>query len=387
MESPLENIRVLDFSRVLAGPFAGRMLSDMGAEVVKLEPPEGDITRGWGRMRAGLSGYYTQQNAGKRCVCVNLEASGSTQLLRRLSACADVVIENFRPGVMARHGLAYKDLSAENERLVMLSISGFGQQGSESHRPAYASVLHAESGLVARQSEQDAYPASDPVLSIADMNAGLHGLVGILSALYMREHTGRGQHIDIAMLDTMLVTDDYANFSLDEIPLIRGGGQVWDAPGGPIMITGDFRFIWKLLTRHQWVVDPTPEGASLEEKIRCRRQATAAFMTSFPDRSALIRELDSMNLAWGDVRSNAAAFASPTARERGTVAQVDDREGGTRPVVESPYRFSDARSGVRRGPSYRGEHNREVLEAWLSASTEEIDELERGGVLAAETRG
>lgn len=386
MEFPLEKIRVLDFSRVLAGPFAGRMLSDMGAEVVKLEPPEGDITRGWGRMRAGLSGYYTQQNAGKRSVCVNLEAPGSTQLVRRLSAHADVVIENFRPGVMARHGLAYKDLSAENERLVMLSISGFGQQGSESHRPAYASVLHAESGLVARQSEHDASPASDPILSIADMNAGLHGLVGILSALYMRERTGRGQHIDIAMLDTMLVTDDYANFALDEIPLIRGGGQVWDAPGGPIMITGDFRFIWKLLTRHQGVVDPTPEGATLEEKIRCRRQATADFLTSFPDRAALIRVLDSLNLAWGDVRSNTAAFTSPTARERGTVAQVDDREGGTRPVVESPYRFSDARSGVRSGPSYRGEHNREVLQDWLSASTEEIDELERGGVLDAETR-
>ncbi|MCS5637222.1 MAG: CoA transferase, partial [Myxococcota bacterium] len=189
---------MLDFSRVLAGPFAGRMLSDMGAEVVKLEPPEGDVTRGWGRMRAGLSGYYTQQNAGKRSICINLEAPDSTPLVRRLASQADVVIENFRPGVMARHGLAWSDLSPDNARLVMLSISGFGQEGPESHRPAYASVLHAESGLVARQAEQDHESASDPVLSIADMNAGLHGLVAILSALYMREHTGRGQHIDIA---------------------------------------------------------------------------------------------------------------------------------------------------------------------------------------------
>ena len=386
MDFPLEDLRVLDLSRVLAGPFAGRMLSDMGAEVVKLEPPEGDVTRGWGRMRAGLSGYYTQQNAGKESVCVNLEAPGSTALVRRLAARADIVIENFRPGVMARHGLAWKELSADNPRLVMLSISGFGQEGPESHRPAYASVLHAESGLVERQSEQDGRAACDPVLSIADMNAGLHGLVAILSALYLRERTGRGQHLDIAMLDTMLVTDDYANFAVDEIPLIRGGGEVWDAPGGPIMITGDFRMIWKLLVRHHGVVDPTPKGADLETKIRCRREAVQAFYQSFPDRPALIAALDAVNLAWGDVRPNTDAFVSPTARTRGTVAQVDDRGNGTRPVVQSPYRFSDAESGVRGGPAYRGEHNRPVLTRWLDATPEEIDQLEQEGVLDAEER-
>ncbi len=386
MESPLADLRVLDFSRVLAGPFAGRMLSDMGAEVVKLEPPEGDVTRGWGRMRAGLSGYYTQQNSGKRSVCVDLRAPGAPPLVRRLAACADIVIENFRPGVMARHGLAWKDLSADNPRLIMLSISGFGQQGPESHRAAYAAVLHAESGIVARQSEQDRRGASDPLLSIADMNAGLHGLVAILSALYLRERSGRGQHIDIAMLDTMLVTDDYANFALDDIPLIRGGGEVWDAPGGPIMITGDFRLIFKLLVKHLGVVDPTPAGAPLEEKIRLRREAAAKFFVSFEKRADLIRALDAVNLAWGDVRSNQAAFASPTARARKTVARVDDRAGGTRHVVESPYRFSDARSAVTRGPAYRGEHNREVLERWLDAGSEEIEQLERQGVLDAEPR-
>ncbi len=369
---------------MLAGPFAGRMLSDMGAEVVKLEPPEGDVTRGWGRMRAGLSGYYTQQNAGKRSVCVNLESPGSTPLVRRLAGQADVLIENFRPGVMARHGLSWQDLSPDNPRLIMLSISGFGQQGPESHRAAYAAVLHAESGLVARQAGEDQRSPSDPVLSIADMNAGLHGLVGILSALYLRERGGRGQHIDIAMLDTMLLTDDYANFTLDEIPLTRGGGQVWDAPGGPIMITGDFRIVWKLLAKHHGVVDPTPAGAPLEEKIRLRRKAVGDFFLSFPDRLGLISALDAVNLAWGDIRSNSAAFASPTAQARRTVAQVDDRAGGTRPVVESPYRFSDAPSHVARGPAYRGEHNREVLVDWLGASPNEIEALERDGILSAE---
>jgi crotonobetainyl-CoA:carnitine CoA-transferase CaiB-like acyl-CoA transferase len=224
------------------------------------------------------------------------------------------------------------------------------------------------------------------VLSIADMNAGLHGLVAILSALYMREQSGRGQHLDIAMLDTMLVTDDYANFAIDAIPLERGGGQVWDAPGGPIMITGDFRMIWKLLVRHHEIFDSTPEGANLETKIRHRREAAASFYSSFPDRRSLIAALDKMNLAWGDVRSNVEAFDSPTARARGTIARVDDRIAGTRPVVQSPYRFSDASSGVRHGPAYRGEHNHEVLTRWLGSTKEEIEELDREGVLNAEKR-
>ncbi len=384
MSFPLDGIRVLDFSRVLAGPFAGRMLSDLGAEVVKLEPPEGDITRAWGQMRAGLSGYYTQQNAGKESICVNLEAPGSTALVRRLASKADIVIENFRPKVMARHGLAWSDLSPDNPRLIMLSISGFGQSGPESHRPAYAAVLHAESGLVARQAEMDGRAPSDPVLSIADMNAGLHGLVAILSALYLRERSGRGQHLDIAMLDTMLVTDDYANFATDGIPLERGGGEVWEAPGGPIMITGDFRMIWKLLSKHHNILDTTPKGADLETKILHRRKAAAAFYRSFPDRPALCAALDRMNLAWGDVRPNREAFDSPTARARGTVAQIDDREGGTRPVVQSPYRFSDAECGVRAGAAHRGEHNADVLTRWLGATSEEIERLHREGVLEAE---
>jgi len=381
---PLAGVRVLDLSRVLAGPFAGRMLSDLGAEVVKLEPPEGDVTRGWGRMRNGLSGYYTQQNAGKRSMCVDLEVPGGAELVRRLAGCVDLLIENFRPGVMSRHGLTYGELARENPRLIMLSISGFGQEGPESKRPAYASVLHAEAGLVDRHAEQDGNAPSDPVISIADYNAGLHGLVALLSALYLREQNGSGQYIDLAMLDVMLATDDYANFALDEIPLTRGGGEVWEAPGGPIMITGDFRVIWKLLVRFHGVVDPTPQGASLEQKIALRRQAVADFMLSFDDRAKLTAALDSVNLAWGDVRSTAAAYRSPTARSRGVVAQVDDRGGETRPTVQSPYRFSQARSGVAGGPAYRGEHNREVLEQWLGASPEEIARLERSGILQAE---
>jgi crotonobetainyl-CoA:carnitine CoA-transferase CaiB-like acyl-CoA transferase len=384
VEHPLASLRVLDLSRVLAGPFAGRMLADLGADVVKVEPPEGDITRGWGAIRHGIGGYYTQQNAGKRTLCVDLEAPGAAELLLRLAQRADVLIENFRPGVLARHGLGWDRLHALNPRLIVLSISGFGATSPEADRAAYASVLHAESGILARQAEFDAAPHTDPVLSIADTNAGLHGLVAVLAALLQRERTGMGQLIDIGMLDAMLVTDDYAHFALDEHPITRGGGEVWDAPGGPIMITGEFRILWRVLTGELGVVDPTPPDATLPEKIRARRGAAAAFYRGFPDRASLVAALDRANIAWGDVRSTEAAFASPTALARGTVALVDDRRGGTRRVVQSPYRFSAATSGVRGSPAYRGEHNREVLGEWLGATADEIAKLEEDGVLLAE---
>ena len=333
MDFPLAPLRVLDLSRVLAGPFAARMLADLGADVVKVEPPEGDITRGWGQIRHGLGGYYTQQNAGKRTLCVDLEKPGGAALLLRLAQRADVLIENFRPGVLDRHGLGWERLHALNPRLVMLSISGFGASSPEAGRAAYASVVHAESGILERQARFDAAPHTDPILSIADTNAALHGLVGVLAALHQRERTGTGQHIDIAMLDAMLVTDDYAHFALDVHPITRGGGEVWDAPGGPIMITGEFRNLWRVLTAVLGVVDPTPPGASLPEKIRARRAAAAAFYRGFPDRASLVAALDRAGIAWGDVRSTEAAFVSPTARARGTAARVDDRAGGERHVV------------------------------------------------------
>ena len=183
MTHPLEGIRVLDMSRVLAGPFAGRMLADLGADVVKVEPPDGDVTRNWGARIHGQAGYFNQQNVGKRGICVNLDAAGGADLIKQLVARADVLIENFRPDVMGRLGLGYDVLKQINPRLVMLSISGFGHNGPESRRAAYAPIVHAESGLIARQKKVTGAPAADIAVSIADTNAALHGLVGLLSAL------------------------------------------------------------------------------------------------------------------------------------------------------------------------------------------------------------
>lgn len=384
LPSPLDGLRVLDLSRVVSGPFAGRMLSDLGADVVKVEPPDGDITRIWGEKRHGLSGFYTQQNAGKRNVSVDLRAPRGPEVVLALAAVADVMIENFRPGVLGRFGLGWDRLREVNPGLVLLSISGFGQTGPETGRQAYASVLHAESGLIARQADFDRDQPSDPILSIADYDAGLHGLVGILAALHLRHRTGTGQHVDISMIDAMLASDDYAHHALDGSPTVRLGGDVWEAPGGPILVSGALQNTWRVISTLFGVKDPTPPGADLDTKVALRRHAVATWFRSFATRAELVAALEKGDLAWADVRQAEEAFEQPTVVAHGTAAPVDDRGGGTRRVVQSPYRFSAATSGVRGGAPRRGEHNAEVLQEWLGWSVDRVEELAASGALAAE---
>lgn len=381
---PLEGLRVLDLARVLAGPFVGRMLSDLGADVVKVEPPEGDVTRHFGQRRGGQTGYYTQWNAGKRNISIDLRAEGGPELVRRMAAEADIVVENFRPGVLTSYGLDWEALSAENPGLVMLSISGFGQGGPESQRAAYAGIVHAESGWLARHGAAVDQPVADSPLSVGDTFAGLHGLVGLLSALRVKEQTGVGQHVDIAMLDTILATDDYQHWSFDGIPMVNGGGEIWETSGGPIIVMGDFRWVWKSAVRFLGLDDPTPEGASLETKIATRRQAWADYLQSFDSQAEAFAALDRANLAWGRVKQGAEVHESPTLEHRNSLVEVDDRVGGTRTIVQSPYRFSSHESGVKGPAPLQGEHNVEVLAEWLSMSSAEVDALAGGGVLVTD---
>ena len=384
---PLEGIKVLDLSRVLAGPFAGRILHDLGAEVVKVEPPEGDVTRNWGKVRAGLAGYYTQQNVGKRNVCIDLRAEGGAELIRRLAAEADVLIENFRPGIMKKFGLAYDDLRLINEKLVMLSISGFGQQGPESGRAAYAPILHAESGWLQRSAEWNQQPVTDLNLSAADTNASLHGTIGLLAALRVAELTGEGQHIDMCMLDAFLATDDTSHVGLDDVRYTSAGGLVWEGVGGPVLTAGDFRWIWKQLHQVHGLEDKAPADADIPTKRSYRESAINEFLSSFDSRDEMYEALDQCNLAWGDIKTTAEAYDSPTAEHRGSSIAIDARDGSTRRVAQTPYRFSKSSSGLRSDAvaPYRGEHNSEVLQGWLDTSQHEIETLSRAGVLLEES--
>ena len=372
---PLDGIRVLDLSRALSGPYAGRVLADLGADVVKLEPPGGDITRSLGTVRHGLSGLYFQLNAGKRNVCIDLATDGGRAIARRLMTAADVVVENFRPGVLDRLGLGWDALSSECPALIMLSITGFGQRGPESGRRAFAPVIHAESGLLGRQAEADGCGPHDPVLGLADSLAGLHGVIAVLAALRLRERTGRGQHIDMAMLDAVLATDDYMHHVADGSAVWPVRGRVWDAPGGAIMIAADPKKLWHELSRHFRLSDPSPPGAPIPVKAANRQSVTATWIASFATRGGLTAALDRAGLAWGELRTPQTVLASPTVQAREMVAQVDDRGGGRRGVVQTPYRFSAAAAGVRGPASYRGEQNREVLTEWLGLTADDEDLL------------
>jgi len=384
-DAPLSDIRVLDLSRVLAGPFAGRMLSDLGADVVKVEPPDRDVTRLWGKKIGSISGYYNQQNAGKRNISIDLAMPEGVALIKDLVRQADILIENFRPGVMTRLGVDWDVLSGENPRLIMLSISGFGQEGPEAGRAAYAPIIHAETGAIYRQAERANCHPVEMCMSFADTNAGLHGLVATLSALHLRSRTGVGQHIDIAMVDTMLATDDHTHYHLEKSEVNNGASEVWDATGGPVILAGDFRHIWKQINTVLGIADPTPPGAELREKIRCRRAAVGDFLVSFDSREALTRALDKARLAWGNVNSTADYLAhSETLQGRSSIIQVDDRHGSTRPLFQSPYRFSNATSEVRAGAPFQGEHNRQVLREWANMDARAIDELADRHVLVSE---
>ena len=381
MEYPLAGLKVLDFSRVLAGPFAGRMLSDLGAEVVKVEPPDGDVTRYWGHEVANITGYFHQQNAGKKNICIDLRAPDAPNLVKQLAANADIVIENYRPDVMDRLGVGYTDLDAVNEKLIMLSISGFGRDGPESTRPAYAPVIHAEAGLIARSTTKDGVKHHDLPLSVADTNASLHGLVGVLAALHMRHRTGKGQHIDIAMIDATVATDDQIHYDLEGSnetgPMPN---EIWESGIGPVLLSTDFRLLFRSLTEFG-LEDPSNPMMELKEKISLRRKAVGDFLNTIDTLEDFSAAMKSINVAWGEVRSPENLRDQKTIIRRGSITDIDDRDGGTRPITQSPYRFSNAKSGVRGPAAHRGEHFNEVLKGWLSMNDKDISQLREDNVV------
>lgn len=383
---PLEGLKVLDFSRVLAGPFAGRMLCDLGADVVKVEPPDGDITRIWGAVAGDVPGYYHQQNAGKRDICIDLRAEGARDLVLELVTEADILIENYRPDVMGRLGLGYEVLQRANPRLIMLSISGFGHNGPESHRPAYAPIVHAETGQIARQAQRGGIPFRDLPLSVADTNASLHGLVALLSAVILRQRTGTGQHIDIAMIDATVTTDDQIDYALEDSESIGPlPNDTWQTGAGPVLVSSDFRYFWHLLTTQQGVVDPANKDMDLATTIELRRGVVTEYMAAVNSWDEVEAKMSELNLAWGMVRDPVNIREQETVKARGSIIDIDNRAGGTRPITQSPYRFSDAASHVQGVAPHRGEHNAEVLQQWLNKADFEIAALTEAGILQRDT--
>ena len=383
MQYPLEGVKVLDFSRVVAGPFAGRLLADLGADVVKVEPPDGDSTRIHGKKIEGISGFFNQQNAGKRNICIDLRATGAVELVKALVAEADIVLENYRPGVMGRLGIDYAALVAVNPQIIMLSISGFGHDSPESHRPSYAPVVHAEVGLMHRMARRNGTVPADLPLSVADTNASLHGVIGVLAALRMRDQTSQGQHIDMSMMDATFATDDRSHFEMENVADTLPVCPIFDLPFGPVFVATDMKLLYRRLNSRCGLADPTPPGADLETKIALRNEASENFLKNCATVAQFAELMDVIDIPWGEVRDPHDLELQPTLKHRQMIVQIDDRAGGTRPMAQSPYRFSNASSGVRGPSAHRGEHNRAVLQDWLQWSDGEINDLFAASLLTA----
>lgn len=394
-QRPLSGIRVLDLSRVLAGPHCTRLLCDLGAEIIRIEPPEGDLTRFATMRKNSLSAYFVQQNVGKKNVSLDLSKPEGVDVVIRMLDKIDVIVENFRPGVLDRLGLGYDAVSKINPKIVYASISGYGQSGPWRDRPAYAPTVQAEMGwleVVARG--RDGQPFHDP-LSHADVYSGVYAAVGVLAALNQRNVTGRGQQVDLAMAEVLLcATEHIAAEAVQE----RTRPAHFDDPH-PMFEMTDGRYV-------TISADYTPRGAFAQwceaigrpdlgddprfiddDSRRANREALHAiiqdWVSTFDDVESLDEELKRARLVMGVVRTLNEATSTEWALDRGATVEVTDRGDGTFHVPNTPWRFSDASSGVHGEPAYRGEHNREVLTELAELGDAEIDALESSGVLSS----
>jgi CoA:oxalate CoA-transferase len=397
---PLSGIRVLDLSRVLSGPHCTRMLADMGADVIKIEPPDGDLTRFATPRRHGLSSYFVQQNVGKRNLSIDLATPEGAEILLELAAHADVLVENYRPGVMARLGLDAETVRTRNPRLIYASISGYGQTGPWVKRRAYAPVVEAESGIIASQGNARGGELAKDPHSHADVYTSLETASAILAALYQREHTGLGQWVDVSMAETMLYVNEHLHDSLwdghddpqwirsfrpgDYLVLTVANGESLVVSGHPAE-RGTFDFFIAAMRRPELADDPRfADVATRLSNFEALREIIRDHAASIPDAATFEEQFSKHRLAVGRVRQPGELTDTDWARERHAVVEVDDRGGGTIRVPNVPWRFSASPDvGVSGMPKYRGEDNRAVLGELLGYDDERLDRLEADGVLSS----
>ena len=392
MSGPLSGIRVLDLSRVLSGPSCAKALLDLGADVIKVEPPEGDLTRSAHPRVDGIPVYFAQQNCGKRCVSIDLRTEQGTELALGLIVRSDVVIENFRPGVMARLGLGYEVASERNPRIVYCSISGYGQDGPAAARRAYAPVIHAELGLLELVGRRLGVDPRPEAVSHADLYSGIQAAFAITAALYQRESTGRGQHVDVSMAEVMLQStewtavelaggegDSFHVFGGANAPVLRlGDGTVVCVPGDPV---STFPAWCKVMGRPELLDDErfaTPEARRGNRgALRIELQAFASVVPSF---SAFEEVIGRQRMAVGRLNDIAHLLEDPWVSAREAIVDVG-ANGAPLHLPRSPFRFSAAEAGTSGRPASQGEHNADVLCEVLGLDDATVAALERAGVL------
>lgn len=403
MPGPLSHLRVLDLSRVLAGPWAAQLLADLGAEVIKVERPgAGDDTRHWGppylRDAAGRetaeSAYYLATNRGKRSLTLDLATSDGQGIARRLATRADVLIENFAVGTLARWGLDWESLRAVNPRLVYCSITGYGQTGPNRQRAGYDFAIQAEAGLMSVTGETAGGPQKVGV-AVSDLTAGFYASVAILAALVHRDRTGEGQHIDVALFDAQVAA--LANVALNylvsgDVPRRWGNAHVnivpytlFDTADRPIVLAvgndAQFRRFCEVAGRPDLAADP--RFATNDARVRHREPCVAALAPMLRGRPAAdwLARLGEAGIPCAPVNDVAEVFASEQAVARGLRIDLPHPSAGSVPLVANPIRFSATPVTYDTPPPVLGQHTDAILRERLGMSDRAIAELRARGVV------
>lgn len=393
---PLAGVRVIDFTRVLAGPAASLALADMGAEVFKIEPPgTGDETRTFPPTRDGESHYYLAVNRGKKSIVVDLKSEDGLALVRDLAAKCDVLVENYRPGVMDRLGLGYEAMKAINPRLIYCSISGYGQTGPLKDRPSFDIVLQAMSGALSMNGEPDGLPTKLGI-PLGDLVGGINGPIGILSALYERERTGMGRHIDVSLMDGLIGMLGY----IAQLAFFNGadpsrvGSQhpnlvpygIFPAREGSIVVAcltpGFWSRICRSIDRPELIEDPRYDTLEKRRDARAEVNAIVSAFTQQYSVDELVAIFTAHEVPHAPILGVSEALAQPQAVEREMVVETQHKTLGPISIVGRPIRFTDAPQPVPTAPPVLGEHTNSILEDVLDLSPERIAQLRKLGVVA-----
>lgn len=403
----LSHLRVLDLSRVLAGPWAGQILADLGADVIKIERPgNGDDTRAWGPPflkdprgeNTSEAAYYLSANRNKQSVTIDFTRPEGQKLVRELAAKSDIVIENFKVGGLKAYGLDYESLQAENPRLIYCSITGFGQTGPYAKRAGYDFMIQGLGGLMSLTGRPDGEEGAGPVkvgVALTDILTGLYSTSAILAALAHRDQGGAGQHIDMALLDVQVacLANQAMNYLTTGLPPRRLGNahpnivpyQDFPTADGDFILTvgndSQFRKFADVAGHPQWVDDPRfatnkQRVAHRAELIPLIRQATV-----FKTTAEWVAALESAGVPCGPINDVSQVFEDPQVRARGLKVELPHALGGVVPQVASPIRLSGTPVEYRRAPPLLGEHTLEVLTSVLGLSDGDVMALREAGVL------
>lgn len=399
-EHLLTGIRILDLTRALAGPTCSRMFAELGAEVIKIEPaPHGDMVRAISKLRGDTSLYIIQQSLNKKSICVDLRTPEGLALVKELVPHCDAVVENFKPGVMADMGLSYEALQGLREDIILCSISALGQSGPLARKPGYDYIAQAYSGITSMIGDSDDSPYI-PLAGIGDVSTGVHGAFAIAAALLHRARTGRGQHLDIALLDCYYhcheVNVHQCSGSNGMIKPYRSGRHlsylcpagIFHGSGGDIMMMG-FMHHWKDLCAAMARPDLVNDPGFATDAVRLERRDEVValienWLAGFDSVATAIARLEAHQVPCAPVLSVEETLSHPHLVQRGTVRTVKDALGGDFQIPGMPIKTSDYPDN----PDYRspglGQHNREIIGGLLGRGDAELAALHEKGVLVSE---